>query len=256
MDWSPPLVRHSFALALLALALPSQTAAQTSAPPDDQKRWGIAASFSPMWKGNLTLQQKLFWTDPEEEDPQVLEGSEFTIGFVRGTTRGGDWGVNYVRKPIKDYNSAISEGPITDCSGTPQQCYTYSFNASTSTHNVLVDGVEVHFFLPFVRFANRVQMGLGVGGGVGFSSGTYTSSYSYTTTLTQAGQPTITDSFSDTFTEEAADEIIGAIVPLAKVEFQTAILVARGLKVNVAVGMNLPSAVSFRIGMVYLFGAR
>ena len=163
--------------------------------------------------------------------------------------------MNYVRKPIKDYSATVSEGPITECE-TPQSCFTYSFTESTSTHNVLVEGVEVHFFIPFVRFANRVQMGVGVGGGVGFSSGTVSQSGTSSFTITQPGQPpqTFVDSFE--FEGEAGDDVIGAIVPLAKVEFQTAILVARGLKINVAVGMNLPSAVSFRIGMAYRFGAR
>ena len=81
------MLRHSLALALLALALPSQVAAQTPAQTDDPKRWGVAVSFAPVWKGNLTLQEKLFWTDPD--DDQILDGSEFTVGFVRGTTRAG-----------------------------------------------------------------------------------------------------------------------------------------------------------------------
>jgi len=36
------------------------------------------------------------------------EGSELSIGFVRGTTRGDELGVSYVRKPIKDRNETIA----------------------------------------------------------------------------------------------------------------------------------------------------
>jgi hypothetical protein len=140
-----------------------------------------------MWKGHQTLQERLFWTD---EDSPILEGTEFTIGFVRGTTRGGDWGVNYVRKPIKDYTSTFTDGPNTFCYGVngAPPCQTDTYTSTTSTSNVLVEGIEVHFFVPLYRFANRVQLGVGVGGGVGFSSGTSAGSSTYTNHNHSAGQ--------------------------------------------------------------------
>jgi hypothetical protein len=38
----------------------------------------------------------------------------------------------------------------------------------------------------------------------------------------------VTETFVDSFEDEAAGNIVGSIVPLAKAEFQTAILVAGG----------------------------
>ena len=37
--------------------------------------------------------------------------------------------------------------------------------------DVLLNGLEVHKFIPFVTFSQRVQVGLNVGGGFGFMSG-------------------------------------------------------------------------------------
>jgi hypothetical protein len=247
-------MRKPLLIAILTLlSIPSLVEAQTTPPPGGEKKWGVIASFTPMWKGNLSLQQGLFWSDPDDDTTPPFEGSEFTIGFVRGSARGGDWGVSYVRKPLKDITQTSTFGPETFCPA-PNNCQTYSSVETLTTHNVLVDGVEVHFFIPFARLASeRVQLGINVGGGVGFSSGTFTETFTDTVVFTNPPSTQV-----DVFTDEGdvSNEIIGAILPLAKAEFQASFRVAQGLKVNVNAGMNVPSAFAFRIGVVYLFGAK
>lgn len=36
-----------------------------------------------------------------------IEGSELTIGIVRGSTRGGEWGVSFVQKPFEDGSTSV-----------------------------------------------------------------------------------------------------------------------------------------------------
>jgi hypothetical protein len=213
----------------------------------DQSRWGVQVSFVPSWKGNDSLSESLQWA------PEGVrhEGSEFLVGFVKGTTRGGDWGVSYVRKPIKD--SVTTESQTDSFCPTPTNCVTQVDEFTQEMHDVVVDGVEAHFFLPFARFADRVQLGVNIGGGVGFSSGTVTSTYTLKTTTTNP-PATTTQVFEDE--QEAAGEVIGKYVALVKAEFQAAFVVAPGLKIRAAVGLNAPSVAAFRIGVSYLFGAR
>jgi hypothetical protein len=247
-------MRKPLLIAMLAfLSIPSLVEAQTTPAPAEQKRWGVIGSFTPLWKANQALQQGLFWSDPEDDSTPLFEGNEFTIGFARGSQRGGDWGVSYVRKALKDFTQTSTYGPDTFCP-TPTNCQTYSSTSTLSTHDVIVDGVEVHFFIPFARLAKeRVQLGINVGGGVGFSKGTFTETITDTFTSTQ---PPSTQSETYTNDGDVAGEIVGQIVPLVKAEFQASFVVARGLKLNANVGMNAPSAFSFRIGVLYLFGAK
>lgn len=212
-----------------------------------ESRWGVQVSFVPSWKGNDGLSEGLQWA------PEGLrhEGSEFLVGFVKGTPRGGDWGVGYVRKAIKD---SVTTELLTDTfCPSPTNCVTQVEEFRQDIRDVMVDGVEAHFFLPFARFSDRVQLGVNVGGGVGFSSGTVRSTDTITTTTTNP-PATTTQVFEDE--EEAAGEVIGKTVVLIKAEFQAAFMVAPGLKIRAAVGLNAPSVAAFRIGVSYLFGAR
>lgn len=241
------VVAYAFWLMVLVLALPAVANAQLSS----QKRWGVAASFTPTWTADRDFQERLLWGP---EDYPNHEGSELSIGFVRGTTRGGELGVSYVRKPIED-RSATSTINETQCSGPNNAfCNILVLNQTIDSRDVLVDGVEVHFFIPVYTAANRVQLGANVGGGVGFSAGTIRQHGSFTSTDTQPGLPPAV--FTDTFDEEgnAAGEIIQSIVPMIKAEFQAAILLGPSMKLKVSVGLNSPSVAAFRLGAVYFFG--
>jgi hypothetical protein len=212
-----------------------------------ESRWGVQVSFVPSWKGNDSISEGLQWA------PEGLrhEGSEFLVGFIKGTARGGDWGVSYVRKAIKD--SVTTESQTDNFCPSPTNCVTQVEEFRQEIHDVVVDGVEAHFFLPFVRFADRVQLGVNIGGGVGFSSGTVRSTDTIKRTTTSP-PGTTTQVFEDE--GDAAGDVIGKNVVLLKAEFQAAVMVAPGLKIRAAVGLNAPSVAAFRIGVSYQFGAR
>lgn len=239
-------VVHTCWLTMLVLTVPAVANAQLSS----QKRWGVAASFAPAWTADSGLQQRLLWGP---EDYPNHEGSELSIGFVRGTTRGGELGVSFVRKPIKDRSETIA---VNESECDQGFCFTSVGSQTIESRDVLVDGVEVHFFIPVYTAANRVQLGANVGGGLGFPNDTGIVRQAGTLTNTISGPGFPTETFTETFDEEepARGEIIQSYVPMIKAEFQAAILMGPSMKLKVSVGLNTPSVAAFRVGAVYFFG--
>ena len=251
-SWQQSVVRHAWLPLVLLACLPDTATAQAS----KEKKWGVGMSFTPAWTANQDLQTKLYW-GPEPDEWPLHEGSELTVGIVRGSPRGGEWSVSYVRKPLENQTFSSTESS-TSCSGPNNAfCNTFASTTTSQSNDVYVEGVEYTAFIPFVRFAaERVQIGVNVGGGAGFPKGTVTETNTFTSTFTQPGRPP--QVFTDTFTDEveAGDSITGPVVPLINAEVQAALLLGRGFKVNVAGGLNAPSAFAFRIGFSYLIGAR
>ena len=104
----PVFPRQLVFVVTVLLGIPGMSAAQT------ESHWGVSGSFTPMWKSIESLRD--FYISGEGE----LEGKELTIGFVRGSTAGGDWGVSFVHKPFKDGVTIVDPGEDTGlvCSGT------------------------------------------------------------------------------------------------------------------------------------------
>ena len=63
----------------------------------NELRWGVGFSFTPQWTANESITK--WWIG---DVPNDVKGSEFSVGVVRGRPNGGEWGVSYVHKPIKD----------------------------------------------------------------------------------------------------------------------------------------------------------
>jgi len=236
---------HSCVRLLIALVLcsaPGLASAQTATA--TVSHWGVGVSYSPRWVSDNTFKD-VFISEGEEN----VEGTEFSIGFVRGSTRGGDIGVSYVRKPFKDGSLTEAE---SDCS-SPGSCY--SFTQTREMQGVFVQGVEVHGFLAFATIKNRVQIGVNIAGGIGAVRGTVrqTTVFESSTTLPN-GQPII-ETDTSVETGPAADYML-KYFPLGKAEVEAALIVAPGLKIKFAGGLNVPSTVSFRIAAVYLIGAK
>ena len=214
-------------ICLLSLILPAVASAQGT-------RWGVQASFTPTWTGNESFTK---WID---DGTATLEGSEWTFGFVRGTMNGGDWGLSYVRKPFKDGSTFVSHEE--ECQPN-FGCFT--FDETTTTRGVYLRGVEVDFFIP-VFSRSRFQIGINAGGGAGFVEG----DVDFVQISSGGGQPPHTETGTD-----KATEFFLPVTPLIKAEAQVAIAVAPGLKIKVGGGLNTPGY-AFRIGVMYLFGAK
>jgi hypothetical protein len=239
---SRSFIPHALVLALLFIGImPAPALAQGDADP----HFGVSVSFSPSWKSRDDLLATVGL-----DEIGTIKGTEFTIGFVRGRTLGGDWGVSFVRKPFKDTTAVSSETDSGQC-GTG--C-TFSNNSTRTTtfDAVYLRGVELHWAPVFVTVRNRVQVGMNVAGGIAFPEGTIRETFQQASTTTFNGQ-TFTNNSSDSFTSPAKEVLYGK-VPLFKVEAQGAVILAPGLKVKVAGGLNNPG-MGIRIAAVYLIGA-
>src|SRR6185369_4973905 len=140
---------------LLTVWLPAAASAQG----DKTGHWGAIFSATPSWTLAPTLKKVMF----EDNEEGHMDGSEWTIGFVHGSTRGGDWGVSYVRKPFDDGSGSTK---------TEQQCFGPNFSPpcgdeveTVATQGMYLSGIEVHWAPSFVTIKNHVQIGLNVGGG-------------------------------------------------------------------------------------------
>jgi hypothetical protein len=185
----------------------------------------------------------------DEGSTGTISGKEFTIGFVRGSTRGGDFGVSYVRKPWKDGSGEIK--------APDQQCVTSTNCASTTetsrTQGVFLSGVEVHWAPSFVTIKNRFQIGLNVAGGIGGMHGQVLKTTTGNEFQFPPGKPPVLVPVNTTETLQAKDELL-KYFPFFKLEAAGSVILTRALKFRVTGGLNFP-AYTAGVGFVYLIGA-
>jgi hypothetical protein len=235
----PVRVFRVLGVAALLATVPAVVAAQEK----KDNHWGASVSFTPTWTSHDELKKAFV------EEPGKLEGSEFTVGLVRGSTRGGEWGVSFVKKPIKDARFFETQ---TDCFNA-QSCSTFSF--SRDFHKVYLQGAEFHWFLAFAHITNHAQIGLSIAVGVAQPKGTVTETRDQVNTFTNfQGQP-ITQTSHEQTEVPAKDSLGLPIYPLFKLEAQGAMIVTPAFKVKISGGFNLPGP-CFRIGAIYLIGAK
>jgi hypothetical protein len=217
--------------------------------------WGVGVSATPSWQ--ITQRVKDFLAD--EDEVLNFEGSEFTIGAVRGSTLGGDISINFVRKPWKDGLGMSSD--TTDCfnpgPNQPQICL--RDREQNFFDKVLLNGVEFDwFFAPrFGRIKNVVQIGANIGGGIAKMSGSVRKVEDRQEPVFLPGPGGGTVQLRNNHTEEtnnAEDELL-PIFPLAKIELMAAVIATPAVKIKVAGGLNFPGS-GFRVMGVYLFGAK
>jgi len=213
-----------------------------------QSHWGVDGSPVATWKSHETMRKLIV------EGDGVIKGSELTIGFVRGSTSGGDWGVSFVQKPFKD--GLISTHAENNCEtmtgpSMPSIALCSSMSERTVVRQVALRGAEYHFFRPFGTIRNRVQIGMNVAAGAATFRGTVEDTFD--SRYEQNGQLLSADHFVEA--QDAAKAFF-KVMPLLKLEAMGGIVVTPALKIKLSGGLNFPSANSFRIGVVYLIGAR
>jgi hypothetical protein len=250
VDFSRSCTRPSVALfstLVLILVAPTEGFAQS--------HWGVSVSASPAW--TITERSRELLAD--EDETVNIEGSEFAIGFVRGSTLGGDVGVSYVRKPWKDGLGFSSD--TTDCfnpgPNQPQICL--RDREQNLFENVMLNGVEVNWFYAprFGRIKDRVQIGLNVGGGIAKFSGSVRRVEDREEPVFTPGPGGGSVQIVNRHEEEtnpAEDELL-PVFPMLKIELMGAVIATPAVKIKVAGGLNFPGA-GFRVLGVYLFGAR
>jgi hypothetical protein len=233
--------RRIAALVALGLFFAAHASAQESS-------WGVSGSFVPSWTvpRDNALSKAMFGADTLD-----IAGSEFRVGFVRGRMLGGDWGVSFVRRKLKD-GSTISSDLYND-----PQLPALTQGEFTTLRNVELKGVEVHKFTPFGTIAKRVQIGLLFGGGIASSKGeldTRTVSVDYRF----SGNQMVMIPVETRETLDAKELVFpgNGLVPLGRLEVAVAGIVAPGLKVRASGGMAFPGMHTFSIAGVYLIGAK
>ena len=213
---------YAFVLACAGLlTLSSPAAAQL-----DNTSWGITAGVSPRWSMPSTMLADLF--DANRLD---VNGPEFRLGVIRGTTLGGEWGISLVHKRLSKESTIEIEG-------------------SDSLVTVVADdaemlGVEVHRFFPFFTGGNRVQVGINLGGGIAQLRGFVTGAYVSTT------EANFTLPFSDAFAVTGREI---DYLPLGRAELAAAILAGERVKVRVSGGFNMPGFQIISLSFSYLLG--
>jgi len=231
------------ALFLLELAVGATPAfAQEKQP--NPSHWGASFSVAPGWDLAPQL-KKLIQNDSTSVD---IQGSEFAVGIVRGSRRGGDWGVSFISKPFKDGSSFVS---------TDQTCFQTSCLPTTETYamqGVKLTGIEVHRFIRIANITKYAQVGVNVAGGIAKLSGTVVRTQDdYDTTFNpQTGRVTVVPTHT-VETKDAATELFPKF-PLIKIELEGAAVITPALKATISGGLNFPG-MGMRAGLVYLFGA-
>jgi hypothetical protein len=233
---------------LVLLAFTSDGFAQNS-------HWGVSVSASPAWEITQRFRDLL----GDEDEFVNIEGNEFAIGLVRGSTLGGDVSFNYVRKPWKDGLGFASDS--TNCfnpgPNQPQICL--RDREQSLFQNVMLNGFEVNWFYAprFGRIKNRVQIGLNVGGGIGKFRGSIHKVEDRDEQVFTPGPGGGSSRIVNRHDEETnlvEDELM-PIFPMAKIELMGALIAMPAVKIKVAGGFNFPGS-GFRVLGVYLFGAQ
>ena len=209
----------------LFVACASMLPARANAQIDDTS-WGITAGVSPQWSIPSTLFADLF-----EADSLDVNGPEFRIGVIRGTTLGGEWGISLIHKRLSKESTLSLEGTLD------------VLIVEASDAELL--GVEVHRFFPFASAGERVQFGVNLGGGIAQLRGFVTARY-VGTTRTDFDLP-----FPDAFLV-AGREIDW--LPLGRAELAVAALAGERLKVRVSGGFNMPGFQVLSLSFSYLLG--
>jgi hypothetical protein len=213
-------------------------------PQPNPSHWGASFSTTPSWDLAAPLKHLI----QNDGTAVTVQGSEFTVGLVRGSRRGGDWGVSFVSKPFKNGSSFVS---------TDQACFQNACLPTTETdvlQGVKLTGVEVHWFIRVANITKRAQVGINLAGGIANVSGTVvktTDDYTFGGTP-QNGRVNVTPTHT-VEVKDAAKELFPKF-PLMKLELQGTAVLTPSVKATISGGLNFPG-VGMRAGLVYLFGA-
>ena len=200
----------------------------------EENRWGVHASFTPEWRAPDQFRHLV-----GAEQVANWEGSDYSIGFVRGRATGGEWGLALFRQQVKA-DSRLCFGIDKDGA---------CLDPVEATRGTRLQGFEFHWLVPFATFADdRVQLGINTAAGAGWYEGTV---------RRQGGAPGLTG------LEVEAPKVLrlggpegpeSIPIPMFRVEFAVAGVVAPGLKVIGSGGYGISG--SRRIGVAVSYFPR
>jgi hypothetical protein len=209
------------ALCAAVVAAPAPARAQI-----DQPSWGIGVGFAPLWKVPETL------GDVFGASTLDIQGREFRVGLIRGTTLGGEWGIVLVHKRF--LSESVIE--VEQSNGV----------ISAVTDDAEMLGVEVYRFFPFAR-VGRTQIGVNLGGGLAQLRGFVTGSVRGRTASSIRAPISLSELL----------ELAGRdfdIFPLGRAELGVAVGVNDRVKIRVGGGFTMPGIEFASISASWLLG--
>ena len=219
--------------------------------------WGVNASYTTRW----VAPKEFRWLVAAESVD--LQGVDYRIGFVRGRVLGGEWGLSYVNQMV-DQGSEIALSRSFPEDVVIPSCSPEAFNAGDcgvfyeTNSGLRLRGFELHRFIPFVTFSERVQVGMNIAGGGGWYRGT-TRRRVVNLKDPQSATP-------DEFIGESVSDVMGSEltlprrfdtpVPILNIDIAVAGIVPGGLKVRGGVGVyGFPGRRTIVASATYFFGA-
>ena len=225
---------------------------------DDPELWGVNASYTTRW---VTPKEFRWLIGAETVN---LEGSDFRIGFVRGRVLGGEWGLSYVSQMVNPGSEVGLSRTFPEDVEIPS-CSPEAFRAGDcgvfyeANTGLRLRGFELHRFVPFVTFSERVQVGMNIAGGGGWFRGTVS--------RRAVNRKDAASGLPGEFIGESATDVMGSEltlprrfdtpVPILNIDIAVAGIVAPGLKVRGGVGVyGFPGRRSIVASATYFFGAQ
>ena len=198
----------------------------------DENRWGVHVSYTPEWQTPDPFRHFL-----DVDGIVDWRGSDFSIGFARGSARGGEWGLALIRQ-------RVAEGSLiclaADSAGG---CY----DPVEATDNLRLQGFEFHWFTPFARFADdRVQLGVNAAAGAGWYQGMIL--------RPTAGAGPVDGADVLRFRGGGSAEGSPIPIPMLRVELGVGAALAPGLRLMASGGYGLPGSRRIGVSLSYFPG--
>ncbi len=228
---------------------PQVTPTPTTTPAPESSQWGLIVSVTPQWK----IPSYLASVITQQGGVVNVTGSQFTIGVVHGRSESGDWGVSFVREPVK--NGSTGDNNNQDCGTAPPAC----FDTSTAvvTQSVMMTGVEIHKFIAFGLIHGRVQIGFTFAGGIAKISGNFLETkHTISVTFNPQTQQRNVTPVTTVSTTAVADELGFSTVPMMQLGPVVTVIITPALKVYWDAGEMIPGNTFFELRAAYFIGAR
>ena len=223
----------------------------------DPVLWGVSGSFTDMW---VAPKEYRWLIGAETLD---LSGSDYRIGFVRGSLLGGEWGLSYVHQTV-DPGSEIGLSRSFPEDITIRNCEPAAFAAGDcgvfyeTNAGLRLRGFELHRFIPFVTFSERVQVGMNIAGGGGWYRGTASRRAVNRSPASDLPGEFVGESMVDVMGSELTlPRRFDTPVPILNIDIAVAGIVAGGLKIRGGMGVyGFPGRRRIVASATYLFGAQ
>ena len=195
----------------------------------EETRWGVHVSLTPEWMASDPFRYLV-----GADEIVDWRGSDYSIGFVRGRATGGEWGLSRLRQRVEaDSLLCLSAG------GAGGECY----DPVEATGDVRLQGFEFHWFTPFAKFAgDRVQLAVNPAAGAGWYDGMV---------RRPAADAGLAVEAADVLRFRGPDGQEGLPIPMFRIEFAVAGVVAPGLRLIGSGGYGLPGSRRIAVSLSY-----